>query len=104
MSEEIPWYLEQAEDMGRAWIHFRNAVHEKSVLDRKTSELIQLACACLLRCPHCTEDHIKGALEAGATRREVTETLMITAYEGAGTQLAWRRELYDRYLRGDSAD
>lgn len=89
MSNKKPWHLEQSKALGSAYLHFRNAVHEKSVLDEKTKQLIQLACACLLRCPHCTEDHIQGALDAGATKQEVAETLLLTAYEGAGTQLAW---------------
>ncbi len=101
MSSETPWYLKQSRQLGNAYLHFRNAVHKKSVLDEKTMELIQLACACLLRCPHCTEDHIKGALEAGASKQEIAETLLLTAYEGAGTQLAWQKEVYRRYLDDD---
>jgi len=92
------WYMEQSRAVGSAFIHFRNSFQEKSVLDKKTSELIQLACACLLRCPHCTEDHLKGALDAGASKQEVAETLLLTAYEGAGTQLAWRKEIFEKYL------
>jgi AhpD family alkylhydroperoxidase len=98
MPKKTPWYLEHARDVGNAYVHFRNAVHEKSALDEKTRELIQLACACLLRCPHCTEEHLKGALKAGADKREVTETLLLAAYEGAGTQLAWKKELYEKLL------
>jgi AhpD family alkylhydroperoxidase len=98
MSDQKPWYLEQSEALGSAYLHFRHAIHEKSVLDRKTRELLMLALACAFRCPHCTEDHIQGALDAGASKQEVAETLLLTAYEGAGTQLAWRKELYEQYL------
>lgn len=98
-----PWYMQQSKDVGNAYMHFRNAIHEKSILDEKTRELIQLALACVFRCPHCTEDHIKGALDAGASKQEITETLLLTAYEGAGTQLAWRKEVYNKYL-GDEAE
>lgn len=98
MSDKKPWYLEQSEALGSAYLHFRHAIHEKSVLDEKTRELLMLALACAFRCPHCTEDHIKAALEAGASKQEVAETLLLTAYEGAGTQLAWRKELYEQYL------
>lgn len=48
------------------------------------------------------EDHVRGALEAGASKREVAETLLLTASEGAGTQLAWRREVFEKYLEGGS--
>ncbi len=97
-----PWYLEQSPDLGSAYLHFRNAIHEKTVLDEKTRELIMLALACVFRCPHCTQDHITGAEKAGASKQEITETLLLTAYEGAGTQLAWKRELYEKYLGAES--
>ena len=97
-----PWYLHQSRDLGNAYLHFRNAVKEKSVLDDKTRELLMLALACVFRCPHCTEDHIRGAMESGASKQEIAETLLLTAYEGAGTQLAWKKELYERYLGRDS--
>jgi len=57
-----------------------------------------LALACVLRCHYCTVDHIKGALDAGATKQEIAETLLLTAYEGAGTQLAWCKDVYKKYL------
>lgn len=99
-----PWYFEQSEDVGSAFLHFRNAIHKKSVLDDKTRELIMLALACVLRCPHCTEDHIQGALDAGASKQQITETLLLTAYEGAGTQLAWQRETYEKYLGNNALE
>jgi len=98
-----PWYLEQSQTLGSAYLHFRNAIHEKSIIHDKTKELIMLALACVLRCPHCTEDRIKGAMAAGASKQEVAETLLLTAYEGAGTQLAWAYEIYEKYLGGESS-
>ena len=56
------------------------------------------AMACVFRCPHCTETHVKGALEAGASKEEVTEALLIAAVEGAGTQLAWNKDILMKYL------
>lgn len=92
------WYQKHSKDLGNAFLHFSNAVHKKSILDEKTKQLIMLALACTHRCPHCTEDHIKDALEAGASKEEITETLLVTAYEGAGTQLAWKGEVFEKYL------
>lgn len=102
MEQGKPWYLHQSQSLGSSYLHFKNAVVEKSVLDPKTRELIMVALACVLRCPPCTEDHIKGALAAGATKQEVAETLLVTAYEGAGTQLAWQKEMFENYLGADS--
>ena len=52
--------------------------HEKDVLDKTTKELLMLALACVFRCPHCTEEHIKGALEVGASKAEVVEGVLTT--------------------------
>lgn len=96
-AEKKPWYMQQSE-LGDAFRHFYDVCNQKTVLDNKTRELLQLALACVLRCPHCTRDHLKGALEAGATKQEATEALLIAAQEAAGTQLSWIREAYMDFL------
>lgn len=92
-----PWYTKYSE-LGKAFHHFHLTSKEKCVLDKKTTELLKLALACVLRCPYCTENHIKGAMKAGASKQEVAEALLIAAVEGAGTQLYWVKEKYDEYL------
>ena len=54
------------------------------VLDDKTRELIVLALASAFRCATCTEKHIEKAFDAGASRKEVAETVLIASVEGAG--------------------
>lgn len=103
MPRSSPWYVQHS-NVGRAYQHFANAVKEKTVLDGKTRELLHAALACVFRCPHCTRDHVKAALEAGATKQEVTEAILIAAYEGAGTQMAWRREIFEELLGEDPPD
>lgn len=98
MADKTPWYLIHSPDLGRAYAHFYTTANEKGVLDRKTKELLMLALACVFRCPHCTESHIRKALDAGCTRAEVSEALLIAAVEGAGTQLAWMGPVYEKYL------
>jgi AhpD family alkylhydroperoxidase len=92
-AEKKPWYMKHTE-LGESFRQFHDTCNRKTVLDDKTRELLELALACVLRCPHCTRDHLKGALNAGATKQEISETLLIAALEGAGTQLAWLREAY----------
>ena len=73
MADEL-WYTKHSE-LGKAFHHFYLTCKEKTVLDKKTTELLKLALACVLRCPHCTENHIKGAMEAGASKQEVAEAI-----------------------------
>ncbi len=53
-------------------------------LDVKTKELIALAISVATRCDDCIAFHTKAAVEHGATRNEVLETLAMAIYLGAG--------------------
>lgn len=96
--EATPWFVLNSPELGKPFADFYESCKNKGVLDKKTKELLMAALACVFRCPHCTEEHVKGALEAGATKEEVTEALLIAAVEGAGTQLAWNKETFMKYL------
>jgi AhpD family alkylhydroperoxidase len=53
-------------------------------LDTKTKELIALAIGVATRCDDCIAFHSKAAVDKGATREEVLETLAMAIYMGAG--------------------
>jgi len=95
---QSPWFVEQSPEIGAKFAEFYQACKEKGVLDKKTKELLMASLACVFRCPHCTEEHVKGALDSGASKEEITEALLIAAVEGAGTQLAWHKETLMKYL------
>jgi AhpD family alkylhydroperoxidase len=97
MEDEKPWYMKHT-SIGAAYQHFSLTVGQKSVLDTKTRELLRLALASVFRCRHCTVDHIEKALEAGATKQEISEALLISALQAAGTQLNWAKEDFEKYL------
>lgn len=93
------WYIKNSPKIGKKWREFHDTIsHEESVLDKKTKELLMAALASAFRCNHCTEAHVKGALEAGASKEEVTEALLIAALEGSGTQLYWAKDIFEKYL------
>jgi AhpD family alkylhydroperoxidase len=93
-----PWYVLNSPEIGQPFQDFHDAVAKGGVLDTKTRELLMLSLASAFRCQNCTESHIKAALEAGVTKEEITEALLITAVEAAGTQLNWAREIYLQHL------
>jgi AhpD family alkylhydroperoxidase len=95
---QTPWYVLNSPELGRPFQEFYNACKDKGVLDKKTKELLMLALASAFRCSHCTEAHIEGAFEAGASKEEITEALLIAAVEAAGTQLAWQSDVYLKHL------
>ncbi|HON58747.1 MAG TPA: carboxymuconolactone decarboxylase family protein [Smithella sp.] len=98
MNDETPWYLRKS-PLGNGYQHFSNVARQKTVLDAKTKELIRLAVALVFRCHHCTEHHLKDAFEAGATKAEVSEALLLASLQAAGTQLNWSKELFEKYLK-----
>ena len=53
-------------------------------LDAKSKELIALGISVAIRCDDCIGFHVKAALDHGATREEVIETLGMAIYMGAG--------------------
>ena len=97
MAEKKPWYIGES-PLGAAYAHFSNVAGQKTVLDAKTKELIRLAVASVFRCKHCTEHHIKDAMDAGATKQEVSEAILLSALQAAGTQLNWHKEFFDETL------
>jgi AhpD family alkylhydroperoxidase len=58
-------------------------------LDAKTKELIALGISVAIRCDDCIGFHTKAALEKGATREEVMETLGMSIYMGAGPSVMY---------------
>jgi AhpD family alkylhydroperoxidase len=97
-SRKTPWFILNSPELGKHFHEFYKACGEEGVLDDKTKELLMVVLACVFRCPHCTEEHIKGALKVGVTKEEITEALLIAAVEGAGKQLAWNKETFIKYL------
>jgi AhpD family alkylhydroperoxidase len=55
-----------------------------NALDAKTKELMALAIAVSARCDDCIAFHVKSALDRGATRDEIMETLGVAIYMGGG--------------------
>ncbi len=93
-----PWFVLNAPEIGQAFVSFRKACESGGVLDRKTKELLMLVMACASRSTYNAEEHLRGALEAGATKEEVTEAMMIAAGEDAEAQLTWNRQIVSKHL------
>lgn len=98
MSIKKTWFLDASPEVGSAFMDFHTAVTEKNSLDNKTMELIKIAVSSVLRCPHCTRTHIVKAKENGATKHEISDSLLIAALQAAGTQLYWDLDGFEEHL------
>jgi AhpD family alkylhydroperoxidase len=68
-------------------------------LDAKTKELIAIAVAVSTRCDDCIAFHVKAAVDHGATRDEVLETLGMAIYMGAGPSAMYASHAYAAYTQ-----
>lgn len=60
------------------------AERSDGVIPVKYRELISVAVALTTQCAYCIEAHMKNAMDAGATREEIGETVFIAAALRAG--------------------
>lgn len=58
-------------------------------LDAKTKELISLGISICIRCEGCIAFHVKDAVDAGATKEEILETIGVAIVMGGGPSVAY---------------
>jgi AhpD family alkylhydroperoxidase len=74
-------------------------------LDTKTKELIALAISVATRCDDCIAHHTHDALEAGATKEEITDALGVAILMGGGTSVVYAThviEAVDQFVESAS--
>lgn len=76
-------------DVMKAFSNMARAAHGGEALDAKTKELVALAISVAVRCDPCIAYHAEGAVKQGASRAEVSETLAMAVYMGAGPSVMY---------------
>ena len=76
-------------DIMKAFSGIAQTALAPKALDAKTKELIALGIGVAIRCDDCIAFHIKAAVEHGATREEIGETLGMAIYMGAGPSVMY---------------
>lgn len=71
-------------DVMNAFSSLAKSALAPGALDTKTKELIATGISVAIRCDDCIAFHVKAAVERGATREEVLETLGVAVYMGGG--------------------
>jgi AhpD family alkylhydroperoxidase len=64
-------------------------------LDRHVKELMALAIAICVHCQGCIGYHVHDALDAGATREQVIETIGVAVMMGGGPAVVYGAEALD---------
>lgn len=86
MNELMP---ETAEAYGK----MRDTIFLGGELDRKTKELIAVACSVLMRCQYCVNVHSQRAIDNGANKKEIAEAIAVAMFIAAGSQLGWTNDI-----------
>lgn len=86
-----------APEVMKAFAGMAQAALAPKALDCKTKELIALGIAVAVRCDDCIGFHVKAALEQGASREEVMETLGMAIYMGAGPAVMYANHAADAF-------
>lgn len=76
----------------QAFMGLHEAAASDGVLSSKMKELIALAIAVNVRCDGCIAFHVNDALQAGATREEILESLGVAILMGGGPALMYAVE------------
>ena len=92
-----------ASDVMRAFSSIAQAATAAKALDAKTKELIALGIAVAVRCDDCIAFHVKAAVENGASREEMLETLGMAIYMGAGPSVMYATHALEAYEQFKSA-
>lgn len=86
-----------APDVMRAFAAMAQAATTANALDGKTKELIALGIAVAVRCDDCVAFHVKAAAEQGASAQEVSETLGMAIYMGAGPSVMYASHAFEAF-------
>jgi AhpD family alkylhydroperoxidase len=83
----------------KAFAGMAQAATASKAPDAKTKELIALGIAVAVRCDDCIAFHVKAAVEHGATRDEVSETLGMAIYMGAGPSVMYASHAFEAFTQ-----
>ena len=88
-----------APDVMKAFAGIAQAATASKALDVKTKELIALAIAVAVRCDDCIAFHVKAAVEHGATKEEVIETLGMAIYMGGSPSVMYASHALEAFTQ-----
>jgi AhpD family alkylhydroperoxidase len=86
LEEFFPEFTEMLDEMDMMY-------SEKRMIDEKTYQFICFALSIKARSAPCVRKHFKGALEAGATVKEVAYVMALVMREAAGADDCWTHDV-----------
>ena len=88
-----------APEVMKAFSSIAQAALAQGALDPKSKELIALGISVAIRCDDCIAFHVKAAVDRGASREEILETLGMAIYMGAGPSAMYASHALGAYTQ-----
>lgn len=80
--------------IAEGFVTINKAAYTDDAVSGKHKELIAVGIAIAIRCDGCIACHIKAALEAGATEKELVETIGVAVAMGGGPSIVYGEKAY----------
>ena len=103
LSQPLKELRSGAPDVMKSFGAMAQAALKSNALDTKTKELMAIAIGVATRCDDCIAFHTKAALEHGATREEIMETLALAIYMGAGPSVMYASHAVEAFMQNAAA-
>ena len=94
---EMSRLAEGAPQVMREFSRLAQNATQPGELDPKTKELIALAIGIAMRCDGCLAFHAKAAVDEGANRQEILETIGVAIYMGGGPSMIYGAEALEAF-------
>jgi len=88
----------QKPEVVQALYRMKNEVFKGGALTTREKELIAVAISCFLKCDICLENHAQAALDAGATKEELQEAMIVAMYLTGPSSVIWTPKI-DEIIR-----
>lgn len=98
-ASETPWFVLNSPELGKPFQELYQACRQQGVLDKKTKELLMLVVASAVSYPGRIKERIESAMEAGVSKEQITEALIIAVAETTSACLEMQKDIYLRRLR-----
>ena len=96
LSRLFPGVMAAVENLG-------SAIRQAGPIPERTAELIQLAAAAAAQLEGSVHSHTRRAVEAGATREEIYQTLLLlistVGFPKVSAAIAWAQDMLNREKR-----
>lgn len=93
--QKIPKLKDQAPEAMAGFLAMDQAALKDGSIPKKYKELMAIAVALTTQCGYCLEVHRKAALDAGATEKELAETVFVAMALRAGAALTHGTHLFN---------